>query len=109
MVYSAFNRKPAAAESTPAPEVPAAPVAFGPDPARWWRTRLRAPRAADTSGNARLHAVAPARGERDRRVIRSSPGAHAALWRQALLLAPDVAAAGTHPALRNRIDAEGTA
>ncbi len=109
MVYSAFNRKPAGAESTPAPEVPAAPVAFGPDPARWWRTRLRAPRAADTSGNARVHAVAPARGERDRRVIRSSPGAHAALWRQALLLAPDVAAAGTHPALRNRIDAEGTA
>ncbi|MEU2123696.1 hypothetical protein ABZ507_17935, partial [Nocardia niwae] len=65
MVYSAFNRKPAATDAEPstAPDLPAAPVAFGPDPARWWRTRLRAPRAADTSGNARVHAVAPARAE----------------------------------------------
>ncbi|WP_039797080.1 hypothetical protein [Nocardia araoensis] len=106
MVYSAFNRKPAAdAEPAAAPDVPAV---FAADPARWWRTRMRAPRAADASGNAR-HAVAPVRTERDRRIGRSSPRTHAALWQQALFLAPDTAATGTHPALRQQIDAEGTA
>ncbi|MFI9637775.1 hypothetical protein ACIHAX_34295 [Nocardia sp. NPDC051929] len=110
MVYSAFNRKPDAdAEPAAAPDVPADPAAFGADPARWWRTRLRAPRAAEISGNARVHAVAPVRAERDRRVVRSSPGIRAALWQQALFSAPDVAGAGTHPALRQQIDAEGTA
>ncbi|MGK8524553.1 hypothetical protein ACRS6B_24740 [Nocardia asteroides] len=111
MVYSAFNRKPAATDAEPstAPEVPTEPAAVAGGPARWWRTRLRAPRAADTSGNARVHAVAPVRAARERRVIRSSRGVHAALWQRALFLAPDVAAAGTHPALRQQIDAEGTA
>ncbi|WP_280300849.1 hypothetical protein [Nocardia abscessus] len=109
MVYSAFNRKPAATDAgtSPAPEIPADLPAAG--PARWWRTRLRAPRAADTSGSGRVHAVAPVRAERDRRVVRSSRGVSAALWQEALLLAPDVAGAGTHPALRRQIDAEGTA
>jgi hypothetical protein len=111
MVYSAFNRKPAAtdAEPSPAPDIPSAPAVFAPDPARWWRTHLRAPRAADTSGNPRVHAVAPVRAERDRRAVRSARGMRAALWQQALLLGPDVAGSGTHPALRQQIEAEGTA
>ncbi|MFE7746203.1 hypothetical protein [Nocardia sp. NPDC057455] len=108
MVYSAFNRKPAATDAEP-PAAPDIPAAFAIDPARWWRTRLRAPRAADTSGNPRVHAVAPVRAERDRRAVRSSRGMRAALWQQALLLGPDVAGSGTHPALRQQIDAEGTA
>jgi hypothetical protein len=101
MVYSAFNRKPAATDAEPslAPDIPAAPAVFAPDPARWWRTRLRAPRAA----------VAPVRAERDRRAVRSARGMRAALWQQALLLGPDVAGSGTHPALRQQIEAEGTA
>ncbi len=109
MVYSAFNRKPAATDAgtTPAPEISADLPDAG--PARWWRTRLRAPRAADTSGSGRVHAVAPVRAEQDRRVVRSSRGVSAALWQEALFLAPDVAGAGTHPALRRQIDAEGTA
>ncbi|WP_174188835.1 hypothetical protein [Nocardia barduliensis] len=111
MVHSAFNRKPAATDAgtSPAPEPPARLAAADAGPARWWRTRLRAPRAADTSGSGRVHAVAPVRAERDRRVVRSSRGVHAALWQQALLSAPDVAAAGTHPALRRQIEAGGTA
>lgn len=110
MVYSAFNRKPADTDAEPpAPDLATEPAAPEAGPARWWRTRLRAPRAADTSGNARVHAVAPVRAERDRRLIRSSRGMHAALWQQALLLAPDAAAAVTHPALRRQIDTEGPA
>ncbi|MGQ4617200.1 hypothetical protein [Nocardia sp. R7R-8] len=110
MVYSAFDRKPAAdAAPAAAQDVPADPAAFAADQARWWRTRLRAPRAADTSGNARVHAVAPIRAERDRRVGRSAPRTRAALWQQALFLAPDTALTGMHPALRQQIDAEGTA
>ncbi|MEU2106730.1 hypothetical protein [Nocardia sp. NPDC019255] len=108
MVYYAFNRKPAAdADPADAPDGPAA--TFEADPARWWRTRMRAPRAAGTFGNGRVHAVAPVRAPRDRRDVRSSPPLAAALWQQALFLAPDVAGAGTHPALRQQIDPEGRA
>ncbi|MGK8489144.1 hypothetical protein, partial [Nocardia asiatica] len=107
---AAPNRKPAVdAGTSPAPELPADLAAPDAGPARWWRTRLRAPRAADTSGSGRVHAVAPVRAERDRRVVRSSRGVHTALWQQALFSAPDVASAGTHPALRRQIEAEGTA
>ncbi|MBF6300365.1 hypothetical protein IU459_22875 [Nocardia amamiensis] len=53
--------------------------------------------------------VAPVRAERDGRVGRSARGRRTALWQRALLLAPDVAGAGAHPALRRQIDAEGTA
>ncbi|MGK8508560.1 hypothetical protein ACRS5S_11010 [Nocardia asiatica] len=111
MVHSAFHRKPAAtdAATSPAPELPADLAAPEAGPARWWRTRLRAPGAADASGSGRVHAVAPVRAERDRRVVRSSRGVQTALWQQALFSAPDVASAGTHPALRRQIEAEGTA
>ncbi|MEU2089169.1 hypothetical protein [Nocardia beijingensis] len=110
MVYYAFNRKPDAdAVPAAAPDVPADAAVSEADPARWWRTRMRAPRAADTFGNGRVHAVAPVRAARDRRDVRSAPPVPAALWQQALFLAPDVAGAGTHPALRQQIDTEGTA
>ncbi|WP_330232001.1 hypothetical protein OHA40_05655 [Nocardia sp. NBC_00508] len=113
MVYSAFShRKPAVSdtEPSPGPNVPVDPVEVDTGPARWWRTHLRAPRIAEMSDSTeRMHPIAPVRAERDRRVGRSARGPRPPLWQQALFLAPDVAGAGAHPALRRQIDTEGTA
>ncbi|MEU2036460.1 hypothetical protein [Nocardia amamiensis] len=108
MVYSAFShRKPADSDAEPKPADPVEPDT---GPARWWRTHLRAPRIVETSdGKERVHPVTPVRAERDGRVGRSARGRRTVLWQRALFLAPDVAGAGAHPALRRQIDADGTA
>ncbi len=108
MVYSAFShRKPADsdAEPFPGPDIPAEPDTGA---ARWWRTHLRAPRTAETPDGGRVHPAAPRRAERNRRVGRLTRR-RTELWQQALFSAPDVAGAGVHPALRQQIDADGTA
>ncbi|MGO4616493.1 hypothetical protein AB4305_26690 [Nocardia sp. 2YAB30] len=112
MVYSAFtNRKRVGTgnESSPAPHTARAHhVAADAGPARWWRAQSRAPHPAEMPPTtAHVGTVAPVRTERERRARRSSDGQHTALWQHALFLAPDVAGAGTHLALRNQIDGKG--